>query len=149
MEIKSELYQQHSALNSILLHLVPGIFILIGIFLFSIPVFATLLGMDTRMGPLVGFLLSVLLILIPLQVCILLYEGRKLNGNLSLKGVIGYTEKSPLKEYFIIVPILIVYSIFWFVLIAPFVNAFMVNTFFAWYPQVNYSMINDIGIPPN
>lgn len=135
MEEKSKLIQQHSALKSILLHLVPGIFILIGIFLFSIPVFPTLLGIDTAMGPMVGFLLSALIILVPIQISILLYEGKRLNGKISLKGVIGYTEKSPIKQYAIFVPILLFYCVFWFVIIAPFVNEFMINTLFWWYPQ--------------
>ena len=37
-------YEQHSATKSILLHLIPGIPIIAGGFLFSLPVFSRMLG---------------------------------------------------------------------------------------------------------
>ena len=135
MNEKPKFIKQHSALKSVLLHLIPGIPILLGIFIFALPVFATSLGFATELGPLVGFLLSALFILIPIQIIILLYEGQKLNNKISLKGVIGYTEKSSMKEYVILIPILLVFNIIMFVIIAPPVNDFMVETLFWWYPQ--------------
>ena len=41
---------------------------------------------------------------------ILLYVGKKQHGLYCLKDVIGYVEKSFLKQYFILVPILLVYN---------------------------------------
>ena len=73
--------------------------------------------------------------LIPLQMGILFYEGRKLNNKFSLKGVIRYTEKSSRKEYLIYIPLLIVFNLIMFLFIAPPVNDFMVETLFRWYPQ--------------
>lgn len=143
---ENSLFEQHSILKSILLHLVPGIFILFGIFLFAIPIFSTLLGMDTALAPFLGLTLSALFILIPIEMGILLYEGRKTSGKITLKGVIGYTEKSPIKDYLIYVPILIVYNIIMFVILAPPVNNFMVETLFWWYPQ-EYNLQNVIADP--
>ncbi|NVM34912.1 MAG: CPBP family intramembrane metalloprotease [Candidatus Lokiarchaeota archaeon] len=135
MEEKSELIEQHSVLKSVLLHLVPGIPILLGIFLFSLPVFTTSLGIATELRSLVGLILSAIFMLIVIQLIILFYEGRKLNNKISLKGVIGYTEKSSIKEYAIFIPVLIAFNIIMFVIIAPPVNNFMVETLFWWYPQ--------------
>ena len=102
--------QQHSTIVSILLHLVPGIPILLGIFLFSIPVFSEILGIDIKLKAMVGICLSILFMLIPLQLGILFYEGKKRNGRFSLKGIIRYTERSSLKDYLIFVPILSILS---------------------------------------
>ena len=146
MEENSEPIEQHSVLKSVLLHLIPGIPILGGIFLFSAPVFSDFLGISTELSPLVGFILSVFVMLIPIQLAILLYEGKKLNNKLSLKGVIRYTNKSSLKEYAIIIPIILVFSFILFILIAPPVNDFMVEMFFRWYPQ-EYNFQNVIADP--
>lgn len=133
-------------MKSVLLHLIPGIPILLGIFLFALPVFTTSLGIATELGPLVGIILSIFFILIPIEIVILLYEGRKLNDKISLKGVIGYTEKSSIKEYAILIPLLLVFNIIMFVLIAPPVNDFMVETLFWWYPQ-EYNFQNVVADP--
>ena len=73
--------------------------------------------------------------LTPLQLGILLYKGKKLNGRLSLKGVIKYTNKSKLTNYLIYVPILLLYLILLFTVVSPVVNQVIVDTFFSWYPQ--------------
>jgi hypothetical protein len=135
MEEKSELIEQHSVLKSLLLHLVPGLPILFGFYLFALPIFATFFGIATELRTLVGLTLSAAFFLIPIEIVILLFEGRKLNKNVSLKGIIRYTEKSSWKEYFIFVPILLVYNILIFVLVAPPVNNFLGETLFWWYPQ--------------
>jgi len=146
MEEKSELFKQHSVLKSVLLHLIPGIPILLGIFLFALPVFTSILGIATELGAFVGLTLSIFFVLMPIEIVILLYEGRKLNNKISLKGVIGYTEKSSMKEYAIFIPILLVFNIIMFVLIAPPVNDFMVETLFWWFPQ-EYNFQNVVADP--
>ncbi len=100
-----EPYEQHSATKSILLHLIPGIPIFLGIFIFSLPIFSSLLGIAVELKVVLGLCLSVLIMLAPIQLGYLFYEGRKLNGKLSLNGVIGYTEKNPLKDYLIFCPL--------------------------------------------
>ncbi len=135
MEKKSNIYTQHSAVKSILLHLVPGIFIIAGIFIFSLPLFTAILGVDPALGPVVGFILSVIFMLILVQLGILLYEGKRVNGKLSFKNVIYYTEKSPIKDYIILIPIIFGFSLVLFVGVSPIINPFFVNLFFAWFPQ--------------
>jgi membrane protease YdiL (CAAX protease family) len=102
--------------------------------------------MDIALAPLVGLILSGLFVQIPLEIGILLQAGKKLNGKWSLKGIIGYTKKSMIKDYLIYIPILIIYSIIMFVVVAPPINDFMVNTLFWWYPH-EYNFQNIIADP--
>jgi len=128
-------YEQHSAIKSILLHLIPGIPIIAGGFLFSQPVFSRMLGIAEELRVMAGFTLSLLITLIPLQLGFLLYQGKKLNGRWSLRGIIGYMEKSSWKEYLMYIPILIIYSIILFAIISPMLNPIIIDALFAWYPQ--------------
>ena len=126
---------QHNVLTSILLHLIPGIIILGGIFLFYQPLFCNLLGFDTRFGPLLGWLMSLTFCLIPVLLGILLFVGKKQNKSLTFTGVIGNTEKSPTKEYFLYIPLYFVFAFLLMFLVAPSVNEFFVAKLFWWYPQ--------------
>ena len=137
MEKKDELIfkNQHSVPNSTLLHLIPGIIILGGIFLFSQPFFCDIFGFDTRFGPLFGWLMSILFCLIPIQLGILLFVGKKQNKSFTFKGVVGNTEKSPTKQYFLYIPIYILFAFILFFVLAPSVNEFFIEKLFWWYPQ--------------
>ncbi len=138
--------QQHSAIRSILLHLIPGIPIIAGLFIFSLPFFPGSLGIDIELRVVFGFTLSLLIALIPVQLGILFYAGKKLNGRLSLKGVVGFTEKSPLKSYLIFVPLVLVYAILLFVVVSPLITPSITETLFAWYPQ-EYNLQNIMAHP--
>lgn len=127
--------QQHSPAKSILLHLLPGIFVIIAIIVFSQPLFSRALGIDDRLSPVVGYLLGILIGLLPVQIGILLFAGKKETGKFTLRNVIQFTEKSRLKEYFHFVPIFILYFLFLFIVIAPLIQPYIVNTFFSWWPQ--------------
>jgi len=132
---RTETPRQHSILASFLLHLVPGILILAGIFLFSQPFVVSRFRVDTRLAPLFGYLLAILFVLIPVQLGILLYVGTKLSGRFSLKGAIGYLNRSSLKQYLILIPLLLVINVVLFVVVAPIIQPFIVGTLFSWYPQ--------------
>ena len=138
--------EQHSAIKSILLHLIPGIPIIAGLFLFSLPFFPRLFGIDIELRVIFGFTLSILITLIPVELGILFYEGKKLNGKLSLKGVVCFTEKSSLKSYFIFVPLLLVYAILLFVFVSPLFTPSISEALFAWYPQ-EYNLQNLMAHP--
>ncbi|MHA2306997.1 MAG: CPBP family intramembrane glutamic endopeptidase [Candidatus Hodarchaeales archaeon] len=133
--MEEQKFEQHSLIKSLILHLIPGIPILVGIFLFSVPIFSEILGIDLELKVVLGLCLSVLFTLVPLQLGILFYEGKRLNGRFSLKGIIGNTEKSSVKDYLIFVPILLIFSIIMFSIIAPVVNPPIVDALFSWYPQ--------------
>ena len=59
--------KQHSAIKSILLHLVPGLAVLFSILIFSNPFITKTLGINERLSPVLGFLLGILFGLIPVQ----------------------------------------------------------------------------------
>lgn len=138
--------EQHSAIKSILLHLIPGIPIIAGLFLFSLPFFSKLFGIAVEVRVFLGITLSILITLVPVQLGILFYEGRKLNGKLSLKGVVSFIEKSPLKSYLILVPLLLVYAILLFVFVSPLITPSITETLFAWFPQ-EYNLQKVMGNP--
>ena len=139
-------YQQHSAIKSILLHLLPGIPVIAGMFLFALPVFSKILGIAVELHVVVGFTLSILITIVPIQLGILFYEGKKLNGKLSLKGVIGYTEKSSIKDYLIYIPLILVYSVLLFAVVSPMFTPAITDALFAWYPQ-EYNLQNIMANP--
>ena len=128
-------YEQHSVTKSILLHLIPGVPVIAGLFIFALPVFSRILGIAVELHVVVGLTLSILIMLVPVQLGILLYQGKKQNGKFSLKGVIGYTEKSSIKDYIIFIPIMLVYSILLFAVVSPMITPAITDTLFAWYPQ--------------
>lgn len=131
--------KQHTPIRSILLHLLPGIFILVSILLFSHPLFAKLSGIDERLSPLLAYLLSIMIGLIPIQVGILLLAARSETGNYSIWKIINYTEKSPVKEYLLLVPAFILYFLVLFGVIAPLIQPYIVESFFSWWPdQYNF-----------
>jgi len=127
--------RQHTPGQSILLHLLPGLIILGSILIFSHPYFSRVLGIDGRLSPVLGYLLGLLFGLLPAQLGILLFAGRNETGKYTFWKIIRYTEKSQLKEYFFFVPILILYFLVLFVVIAPIIQPYIIKTFFSWWPE--------------
>ncbi len=95
-EILATTYPQYYLLRSIVLHILPGAFVTLGFILFK-----PLLDSNSY-PPLLAFLLAILLIDIPVMWGIMLYEGWKQNGRLSLDGVLFYQEKVPWKRFIVI-----------------------------------------------
>ncbi len=127
--------KQHGPAQSILLHLLPGLIIFSSIVFFSHPYFSRILGVDGRLSPVVGYLLGLLLGLLPVQLGIMLIAGKTETGKYSIRKIIGFTEKSRIKDYFLFVPLLIFYFLMLFVVIAPYIQPFLVQTFFNWWPE--------------
>jgi len=134
--------KQHSVIKSIFLHLLPGIFVLVSIFIFSTPAITGLLGFDIRLKPVIGYLFGILVGLIPIQLGILLIEGKKESGKYSIKEIIRYTDKSQLKDYLLYVPANILIFLVFFVVLAPLIQPYIVRTLFSWWPeQYNFQLI--------
>ena len=92
-------FPQHSLLKSILLHIMPGVLVTIAFIVLKT-------SLDPGgYPPLLAFLLAILLVDIPLLLGIMLFHGKKLNGRLTLDGVVLYREKVPWKT--VIVPNLV------------------------------------------
>jgi membrane protease YdiL (CAAX protease family) len=119
--------QPHSIWQSIVLHLLPGGLLLV-FFVLAAPL-AVHLGLPV----LFAWMLGILLVLIPFELGILFYEGKKRNGKFSLTGVVVYRERIPLGQYFLWVPLLIVWSGICFLLLSP-LDSFLIKTVFSWLP---------------
>jgi CAAX protease family protein len=94
--------EQHSVGRSLLLHILPGIFIL-ALFIAGVPLvnragFPSLFAMVT-FGMVFG---------LSFQIWHLYAEGKKRNGRLSLEGVVLYRNRIPLWQYFALVPLLVI-----------------------------------------
>ena len=119
--------QPHSIWKSITLHLLPGALLLV-FFVIAVP-FVEHLGLPLRFAAMLG----VFLVLIPFQLGVLFYEGKKRNGRFSLRGVVVYRERIPLWQYLLWVPLLVVWSSIWALLLSPF-GDFLLKTVFSWLP---------------
>jgi membrane protease YdiL (CAAX protease family) len=87
------------------------------------------LGLPIRFATILG----VLLVLIPFELGVLFFEGKKRNGSFSLSGIVVYRERIPLWQYFLWVPLLVVWSSIGAILFSPMAD-FLVNTLFSWLP---------------
>jgi membrane protease YdiL (CAAX protease family) len=119
--------QPHSIWHSIILHLFPGVLLLV-FFIMAVP-FVENLGLPIRFAPLLG----IIFVLIPFELGVLFYEGKKRNGKFSLSGIVDYRESIPLGQYFLWVPLLIVWSSICALLLSP-VGDFLIKTVFSWLP---------------
>ena len=126
--VSEQVIQPHSVWQSIILHLLPGVLVLV-FFVMAVP-FVEHLGLPLRFATMLG----VFLILIPFELGVLFFEGKKRNGRFTLTGIVAYREKIPQLQYFLWVPLLVVWSSFWALIYPPFGN-FLVKTVFHWLPN--------------
>ncbi len=121
---------QHDTLfRSILLHLVPGVFIVLFYTLIGAPLAAWI-----SYPPLFGLLLAVLFVLIPTQLGYLLYQGKQQQGHFTLHGVIQYRNHIPPRRLAAIVLLLTGWA-FFITFAFSFVDRAVFNQFFAWVPE--------------
>ena len=85
--------QQHSLKQSIVLHLVPGIFILIA--------FAVLAPILEQKGlpATIALFIVIGIVLVPIELGILFYESKKKTGKFDVMSVVEYREQLPKKQY--------------------------------------------------
>jgi membrane protease YdiL (CAAX protease family) len=130
----------HSVWKSILLHLLPGALLLV-FFILAVPIVENL-GCPRRFATLLG----IFLVLIPFQLGVLFYEGKRRNGKYSLEGVVVYRERIPRWQYFLWVPLLLIWSILVFLILSP-VQDFLIKTVFPWLPE--WFIVLDSGYSKN
>jgi hypothetical protein len=97
-------------------------------------VLATPLARHLGLPSLYALILGELLVLIPIELGILVYEGKKRNGKFSLKGIVVYRERISPGQYFLWVPLLVVWTGICLVLLSP-LDEFFIKTFFYWLPE--------------
>jgi membrane protease YdiL (CAAX protease family) len=117
----------HSFGKSLFLHLFPGL--LTGICYYA------LLNPVHRWGypSMMALLMSIVVVLVPVELGYLLYLGKKENGKLSLQNIVHYRNSIPVKQYFIWVPIIIIMMGIIFTLLKP-VDIVIQNYIFNWLP---------------
>jgi membrane protease YdiL (CAAX protease family) len=120
--------EQHSLIKSIILHLLPGA--LVTLFY----VLVAPLVINAGLPSINALLLAAIFVLIPFQLGVLLYEGKKKNGRFKLVGIVVYREKMPVWQYFIWVSLLLAWSFIWFRVLAPF-DGYLAQTAFSWLPE--------------
>jgi membrane protease YdiL (CAAX protease family) len=125
----NKLIENHSILQSIVLSLAPGLFLL----LFFI-IFAPVASRYSLPSILVLFI-AIPLVLVPFEIGYLFFLGRILNGHFSLKGIVLFKEHIPIWQFFLFVPILLIWAAFCFVIIAAKIDSFFINYFFSWLPS--------------
>ena len=121
-------HPQHSLLKSFILHIMPGVLVTIS--------FVLLKSITDSIGypPLLAFLLAILFIDIPILLGVMLFEGKKQNGRLSLKGVVLYREKISWGMFALIFVGAFVGVYVLVTLITP-VNTFLTEKFFSGLPK--------------
>jgi membrane protease YdiL (CAAX protease family) len=123
------LAERHPPGLSLALHLLPGVVIVVAHVLVGLPL-ARALGVP----PVLGFLVVAVPTLIPVQLGVLLWLGRRRNGRLSLAGVVGYRDRSTRAR--VLVPVVVALLVWTFVagaLLTP-VDSWLYATFFGWLP---------------
>ncbi|MBU1094745.1 MAG: CPBP family intramembrane metalloprotease [Firmicutes bacterium] len=129
INMKQDALKYHSRFKSILMHLLPGVPILL-VYIILAP-WITSLGYPVAMA----LCMAIPLALIPTQLGILLFVAYKKNNSFSFKNIILYQKKARLSEYVIYGLIILVWSSLCFVLLSQPLGEFITNQFFMWTPD--------------
>jgi uncharacterized protein len=131
--MKQDQIEKHSAAQSVILHLLPGI--LVGCFYFLARQPVAHMGYPS----IFALLLAFAFILIPFELGYLYFQGKKKTGRFTLQGIISYRKPIPWWQY-LVWPILIVPVIgAIFRLFSP-MDAFLQERLFFWMPDLNYGL---------
>jgi len=128
----SALIQEHSALLSLILHLLPGV--LAGAVYFALRSPVVLAGYP----PHVALVLAIPLAMIPVALGLLVYLGYKRNGRLSFEGVVLYRERIQLRKYFVYVPLVFAASLAIIGVGSAILDGVLRATVFPWMPSLDW-----------
>lgn len=118
---------QHGLGTTVAYHLLPGVVILAGYVL--VTPFLRQMGLPSA----IGISLVVLLVLVPLELGILFWQGKKLNGNFSLEGIVLNREKTPVTQFALWIFVALFAAVLCFALLGWLDKFFL--TFFGWLPD--------------
>lgn len=121
--------EQHSLVRSIVLHLLPGVLILV-FYVIAAPL-AERLGFPSVSA----LLIAVAVVLIPFELGYLLYQGKKENGTLSLKGIVLYREPMPAWQYIVLALPLLLWVFLLLGIVAPPTDKVIIEKLFFWLPD--------------
>jgi len=128
MQANTEIsYRKHTMLESILFHLIPGLLIGGAYFLIAPAIRAA--GYPSVMA----LILTAIFILVPVELGVLFWLGKRRNGTLSLEGIVLYRQALPWWQYLLWVPVIFVASGLIITLFEP-VSTVM-EGWFSWIPE--------------
>lgn len=127
--VKRLIEDQHSPLLSVVLHLVPGVVILVTYLIIGTPLVQAL-----GYPPYLALVIAMCLALVPAELGLLLHLGWKQNGKLSLRGVVHYVEKPLNRGALIGYIIVLTIGLFIASIILTPVDSFIYNYLFSWIP---------------
>jgi membrane protease YdiL (CAAX protease family) len=121
--------EQHALGTSIVLHLLPGVLMLV-FFVIVAPLVERM-----RAPSMIAYALAVFFVQIPFELGLLYYLGKRRNGTFSLEGIVHYRESMPRGK----MAALIVLCIIWLFVVldiafAPIHNAILTSAF-GWLPE--------------
>ena len=125
--------RQHSLGESLAYHLLPGVAIIAGYVL--ITPFIRRAGLPSA----IGISLAVLFVLVPLELGILFWHGKKRNGIFSLEGIVLNREKTPAPQFALWTFAALFAAVLCFALLGWLDKIFI--TFFSWLP--NWFFVNE------
>lgn len=120
--------KQNSISKSIALHLLPGA---VGTIVYII-IAPSLI--KSGYPSLLGILLAVAVIILPIELGYLLYQARKNNGSLSLKGIVLYREALPKWQY-VVIPLGLILWGFLATGITSLLDNLIAKAWFSWLPD--------------
>ena len=121
--------QQQSLVTSIMYHLLPGICILVA-FVVLAPILDRLALPSTM-----ALFIVIGCVLVPVELGILLYQGKKLSGGFTLKDVVLYREPLPKKQYIGYGIILFIWLMLILMVVFTPVDNFIAERLFFWLPD--------------
>ncbi|HAJ95236.1 MAG TPA: hypothetical protein DCP02_03285 [Actinobacteria bacterium] len=130
--------EQHSIVKSIILHLLPGILVLI-CFIIAAPIFER-----NGIPSVNALLLAIAIMIIPFELGYLLYQGKKKNGKLSLKGIVLYRKPMRVWHYIVISLPCIIWSTLLLTIVTQPIDKYLIGKVFFWLPEW-FNMANFIN----
>lgn len=120
--------KQHSIIQSIALHLLPGLTGTI-VYIFIAPILI-------RLGypAMLSILIAAAVMILPIELGYLLYQAKKINGTYSLKGIVLYRKPLPKWQYFVIPLGLVIWG-FLATGVTPLLDNAILETWFSWLPE--------------
>lgn len=134
--LSNETLEQHSISKSIFLHLFPGI-ILVIFYSLTAPI-----AVSCGFPSMFAFILTMICTSLPFELGYLLYQGEKINGEFSLKGLFDFKNKLSLDEYLVLVPTLVIWGAVCLGFIGLVIDPIIINKLFFFLPE--WFNINDI-----
>ena len=121
--------QRHKFSGSLVLHLLPGLLILL---------FYTIgakLSKSLGLPTLFFLYLAIAVVMIPFELGYMLYIGKKETGRVTLSGIVSYREAMPWWQYVLLILPMLVWAFILLSFIAKPVDGFVFRHFFEWLPR--------------